>query len=402
MTPSLHDVRVCDLTQNLAGPLCAQILGDLGADVIKVEAPGGDPGRAWGPPFWGSDSTLFLSANRNKRSIILDLKSPEGRGILHRIAGESDVLVQSARFGVPKRLEYDYETIRALREDIIYMSISAYGDRGPMRELRGYDRLMQAFSGIMSVTGNPGAPPARVGGSVVDFGTGMWSTIAILSALRTRDATGRGAKLDAALLDTAVGWVAYHMIGYFATGDVPGPMGSAMDSIVPYQAFQTADGSVMISGGSDRIFVRLCDALGLSELGGDSRFLTNPDRVLNRDELFELLESQTKTHSTEDLLEIMHEHAVPCSPIQNMAEVAAHPQVVEAGLLPMAAHPEVSNYRDVALPLRVDGERPRGVRPPPGAGEHTGEILGELGYTDEEVHGFLERGVAIESSPSPV
>ena len=184
---------------------------------------------------------------------------------------------------------------------------------------------------------------------MVDFGTGMWATIAILSALRTRDETGRGAKLDAALLDTAVGWGSYHMLGYFATGEVPGPMGSAMDSIVPYQAFQTADGSVMISGGSDRIFVRLCDALGLSEVGGDSRFLTNPDRVLNRDELFELLESRTRTHSTEDLLELMHDHAVPCSPIQNMAEVAAHPQVAEAGLLPMAAHPEVSNYQDVAF-----------------------------------------------------
>ena len=402
MTPSLRDVRVCDLTQNLAGPLCAQILGDLGADVIKVEAPGGDPGRAWGPPFWGRDSTLFLSANRNKRSIILDLKNPEAQGILHRIASESDVLIQSARFGVPERLGYDYESIRALRDDVIYMSISAYGDRGPMRELPGYDPLMQAFSGIMSVTGHPGTPPARIGGSVVDFGTGMWATIAILSALRTRDETGRGAKLDAALLDTAVGWVSYHMLGYFATGEVPGPMGSAMDSIVPYQAFQTADGSVMISGGSDRIFVRLCDALGLSEVGGDSRFLTNPDRVLNRDELFELLESRTKTHSTEDLLELMHDHAVPCSPIQNMAEVAAHPQVAEAGLLPMAAHPEVSNYQDVALPLRMDGERPRGVRPPPGAGEHTSEILAELGYTEEEAHGFLERGVAIGSSPSPV
>jgi crotonobetainyl-CoA:carnitine CoA-transferase CaiB-like acyl-CoA transferase len=398
MTPSLHDVRVCDLTQNLAGPFCAQILGDLGADVIKVEAPGGDPGRAWGPPFWGADSTLFLSANRNKRSVILDLKKAEGRKILHRIAGESDVLVQSARVGVPERLEYDYESIRALREDIIYMSISAYGDRGPLRELPGYDPLMQAFSGIMSVTGHPETPPARVGGSVVDFGTGMWATIAILSALRTREATGRGAKLDAALLDTAVGWVSYHLLGYFATGRVPGPMGSAMDSIVPYQAYRTADGSVMISGGSDRIFVRLCDALGLSELGEDSRFLTNPDRVENRAELSELLESQTKRYSTEGLLELMHDHAVPCSPIQNMAEVAAHPQVVEAGLLPMASHPEVSNYRDVALPLRVDGERPRGVRPPPSAGEHTSEILTELGYTEEEIRGFLERSVAFESS----
>ncbi len=400
MTASLAGVRVCDLTQNLAGPLCAQILGDLGADIIKVEAPGGDPGRAWGPPFWGSDSTLFLSANRNKRSIILDLKNPEGQEILHRLAGGSDVFVESARFGVPERLGYDYESIRTLREDIIYMSISAYGDRGPMRELPGYDPLMQAFSGIMSVTGHPGEPPARVGGSIVDFGTGMWATIAILSALRTRDATGRGAKLDAALLDTAVGWVSYHMMGYLATGNVPGPMGSAMDSIVPYQGFETADGNVMISGGSDRIFVRLCDALGLGELGGDPRFATNPDRVAHRQELAGLIEARTKTHGTEDLLALMHEHAVPCSPIQNMAEVAADPQVAEAGLLPMASHPEVPDYQDVALPLRVDGERPRGVLPPPRAGEHTNEVLQELGYNEEEVSGFLERGVAFESSSS--
>ena len=232
MTPSLHNLRICDLTQNLAGPFCTQILGDLGADVIKVEAPGGDPGRAWGPPFWGSDSTLFLSANRNKRSVVLDLKSPEGQGILHRLAGESDVLVQSARFGVPERLGYDYESIRALRDDMIYMSISAYGDRCPMCELPGYDPLMQAFSGIMSVTGNPGAPPARVGGSVVDYGAGMWATIAIFGALRTRDATGHGAKLDAALLDTAVGWVSYHLLAYFATGDVPGPMGSEVQGFL--------------------------------------------------------------------------------------------------------------------------------------------------------------------------
>ena len=187
-------------------------------------------------------------------------------------------------------------------------------------------------------------------------------------------------------------------MGYFATGQVPGPMGSAMDSIVPYQAFQTADGSVMISAGSDRIFVRLCDALGLGESSEDSRFVTNRDRVANRSELADLIESRTKTYGTADLLELMNDHTVPCSPIQNMAEVAAHPQVADAGLLPMAAHPEVPNYQDVALPLRVDGERPRGARTPPAAGEHTSEVLAESGYTEEEVQGFLQRSVAFEAN----
>lgn len=397
VTLPLADVRVCDLTQNLAGPFCCQILGDLGAEVIKVEPPNGDTARPWGPPFWGGESALFLSVNRNKRSIILDLKSSGGREVIHRIARESDVFVQASRLGVSERLGCDYQTIRALREDVIHMSLTAYGKRGPLKDFPGYDPLMQAFAGIMSVTGHPDTPAARVGGSVVDFGTGMWAAIAILSALRARDATGQGAELETALLDTAVGWVAYHLIGYMATGEIPGPMGSGLLSIAPYQAFPTSDGSVMISAGNDAIFARLCEALEVGELTKDPRFLTNPDRVANREELIPIFESLTGRFDTAELLTLMHRHSVPCSPIQNIAEVASDPQVESAELLTPAFHPEIPDYREVALPLRMDGVRPRGGSPPPGAGEHTMEILADLGYSSREADRLIQEGSAATS-----
>ena len=286
----LSDLSICDVAQNLAGPYCAQILGDLGAKVIRVEPPGGDPARVWGLPFWGMDGTLFLSANRNKRSIVLDLKTEEGRRVLQDLAARSDVFLQSSRPGVPERLGFDYASIRAIREDIIYLSVTAFGDRGALTELPGYEPLIQAFAGVMSVTGHPDGPPARVGGSVVDFGTGMWSAIAILGALRTRDATGRGACLDTALLNMALGWISYHLMGFFASGEVPCRMGSALAAIAPYQAFATADGHVMISGGNDAIFTRLCEALELVGLAEDSRFHSNPSRVANREVLLAILE----------------------------------------------------------------------------------------------------------------
>ncbi|MDH3272788.1 MAG: CoA transferase, partial [Gemmatimonadota bacterium] len=247
MTGPLDGIRVCDVTQNLAGPFCGQILADLGADVIKVEPPGGDLGRAWGPPFWGDDSTLFLSANRGKRSIGLDLKTDLGMDVLRRLAERCDVFVQASRPSAARRLGIDYDGVRAWREDVIHLSISAYGLEGPMSEQPGYDPLMQAYAGIMSVTGEPDGAPTRVGGSVVDFGTGMWAAISVLAALRVRDATGEGAALEATLMDTALAWVSYHTMGYLATGAVPGPMGSALGSIAPYRAFETSDGHVMIA-----------------------------------------------------------------------------------------------------------------------------------------------------------
>jgi crotonobetainyl-CoA:carnitine CoA-transferase CaiB-like acyl-CoA transferase len=396
VTPPLHDIRVCDVSQNLAGPFCSQILADLGATVIKVEPPGGDLARAWGPPFWGEESALFLSANRGKRSIILDLKHDAGREALHRLARSCDVFLQASRQGVPKRLGFDYATVRALRGDVVYMSVSAYGARGPLSDLPGYDPLMQAFSGVMSVTGHPGSPPTRVGGSVVDYGTGMWAAIAILAALRTRDATGEGAELETSLMDTALGWVSYHLTGYLATGHVPGPMGSALSSIAPYQAFATRDGHVMIAAGNDAIFRRLCAALGVEQLADDPRFRTNPARAEHREELSRLLEERTRRLSTEELVEVTRRHAVPGSAIHDVAEVVEHPQVAAAQMLTSAPHPRIPDYRDVALPLRMSGARPHGEAPPPRVGEHTREVLREVGYTEVEVDGLVEGGVARE------
>ena len=272
MIQPLAGVRVCDLTQNLAGPYCTQILADLGATVIKVEPPGGDLARAWGPPFWGEGSALYLSANRGKRSLVLDLKSERGMGVLRRLAASCDVFVQATRPAAAERLGVDYASIREVRPDVVYMGISAYGTEGPLKDQPGYDPLMQAYSGIMGLTGHPGSPPTRVGGAVVDYGTGMWAATAVLAGLRHRDATGEGVELGAALLDTALVWVSYHIAGYLGTGGLPEPMGSGLASIAPYQAFPTRDGHVMILAGNDTLFRRLCAALEAPELAADPRF----------------------------------------------------------------------------------------------------------------------------------
>jgi crotonobetainyl-CoA:carnitine CoA-transferase CaiB-like acyl-CoA transferase len=390
----LEDVHVCDLTQNLAGPYCSQILADLGATVIKIEPPGGDMAREWGPPFWGTRSALYLSVNRGKRSIVLDLKSKEGLDVLYRLATRSDVFMQASRPGVAKRLGVDYDTIRALRPDVVYMSISAYGPTGPMSDQPGYDPLMQAYTGLMSTTGYADSPPTRVGGAVVDYGTGMWAAIAVLGALRRRDMTGEGAQLEAALLDTTLGWVSYHVTGYMATGRIPAPMGSGVPAIAPYQAFPTTDGHVMIAAGNDALFGRLCVALEVPELAKDPRFLTNPLRSANHGALIPLVEARTRRLTTAQLIDLGRRHSVPCSAIRNIGEVVADPQVAAAELIADAPDAEIPDYRDLAIPLRLDGSRPHAELTPPHCGEHTREILAELGYSDAETNGLIERGAA--------
>ncbi|MEM7414987.1 MAG: CoA transferase [Gemmatimonadota bacterium] len=393
MAKPLEGIRVCDVTQNLAGPFCGQILADLGATVIKVEPPGADLGRAWGPPFWGEDSTLFLSANRGKRSIVLDLKSEQGMGLLRRIAEGCDVFMQASRPSSARRLGIDAASVRGWKESLIHLSVSAYGPDGPMANQPGYDPLMQAYAGIISVTGQPDGAPARVGGSVVDFGTGMWAAIAVLAALRRRDATGEGASLDAALLDTSLGWISYHIMGYLATGNVPGPLGTSLGAIAPYRAFETSDGHVMIAAGNDGIFERLCAAIDRPELATDARFETNPLRVEHRDVLDPAVEAATRPFTTAALLDQLRAHAVPASAIQSIDAVVADPQVEAADLLGRGRDPELPSYRDVQLPLRIDGERPTAPLPPPSPGAHTRELLLELGLEPDDIDRLIDEGV---------
>jgi crotonobetainyl-CoA:carnitine CoA-transferase CaiB-like acyl-CoA transferase len=370
---ALDGLRVLDLSQNLAGPYCTQILGDLGADVIKVEPPGGDPARQWGPPFHDGESTIFRAANRGKRSVVLDLKSEPGRAALHALLGRADVFVHSFRAGVIERLGFGYETVHTLHPALIYGTVTAYGTDGPLRELPGYDPLMQAHGGIVATTGEPGRP-ARVGTSVIDMGTGMWLALGVLAALRERDRSGAGAHVTGALYETALAWNAYHLMGWFAEGFNPEPRGTSFPLIAPYGAFPASDGSVMIAAANDRLFARLCGALGLEALARDERYATNPARVANRAPLDAAVAGATAAHEAGALLERLRAAGVPCAPILDIAAVAADPQTRASGLL--AGDP---GCPEVLPPLRWDGARVATGSAAPAAGQHTREVLAEIG-----------------------
>jgi crotonobetainyl-CoA:carnitine CoA-transferase CaiB-like acyl-CoA transferase len=394
MDAPLAGLLVADLTQNVAGPYCTQILGDMGAQVVKVERPErGDDARAWAPPYWGEESAAFMAVNRNKRSLAVDMKAPEGRGILEKLIGRADVLVQSLRAGVIEELGLGWERARQINPRLVYCSVTAFGTEGPFRDRPGYDPLMQAYGGLMSINGHPGQPPARVPVSIVDMGTGMWAATAILGALRERDRTGRGAHVTTALFDTALAWIAFQMTNYLASSEVPQPQGSGTPMIAPYEAFPTREAWVMIAAGSDALFAKACAALGLDALARDPRFASNPARVANRAAVLEALAAVTRTLSTDDLLARLQKAGVPAAPIQTIDQVAAEPQTEASGMLIAHKHARVPDYRAVGLPIRWDGERPGVSRVPPLLGEHSAEVLAELGYDDRTIKELAARHV---------
>jgi crotonobetainyl-CoA:carnitine CoA-transferase CaiB-like acyl-CoA transferase len=394
MNSPLAGILVADLTQNVAGPTCTQILGDLGAEVVKVERPGrGDDARAWAPPYWGEESATFMGVNRNKRSLAVDMKCADGRTVVERLIGRADVLVQSLRAGVIEELGLGWEHARAINPRLVYCSITAFGTEGPLADRPGYDPLMQALGGIMSINGHPGQPPARVPVSIVDMGTGMWAAIAILGALRERDRTGRGANVTTALYETALAWGVLQMNQFLGTGEVPLPQGSGTAMICPYEAFPTRDAWVMIAAGSDALFVKTCEALDVPGMPRDPRFRDNPSRVAHRADVFDALSAVTRGFASTEVLERLQRAGVPCAPILTLDKVAAEPQTVASGMLVPTKHPRLPDYRAVGLPIRWDGERPSVARVPPLLGEHSAEVLAELGYDEAAIQELASRHV---------
>ncbi|MQA87018.1 MAG: CoA transferase [Streptosporangiales bacterium] len=379
MVGSLSGIRVVDVTTSVAGPFATQILGDLGADVIKVERPEvGDDTRRWGPPFWNDESCTFVALNRNKRSVVLDLKEKEDAERFRELLATADVLVQNLRPGTLAKLGFGYEDVRRLNPEIIYCDMTGYGLGGALRDSPAYDPLMQAFGGIMSLTGEEGRPPVRVPASILDQGTGMWTAIAVLDALRTREGTGHGAHLHTSLLNTALMWLPAQTTGYFAEGIVPKRLGSGAVGIYPYAAFPTEDGYILVGAGNQNLWIRLCEVVERPDLLDDPRFAQNPDRVAHRDVLAEELARTLRTAKSAHWLAALEKVGVPASPIQALDEVVAHDQVRAIEGFAEVPHPRIENFRVINLPMQSDGAYPPIRLVPPRLGEHTAEVLAEL------------------------
>ena len=368
MNESLTGVRVLDVTTNVAGPFATQILGDLGADVIKVERPGsGDDVRGWGPPFWANgEGVTFTTLNRNKRSIALDLRDEADRVVFEALVESADVLVQNLRPGALDKLGYSWDALHARNPRLIYAEMSGFGHIGPKSRDAAYDPLMQAYSGLMSLTGEAGRPPVRIPVSILDKGTGMWTAIGILNALRNRDASGEGSLVQTSLLDTALQWEPGQLLGYIATGETPEPTGSGAAMIAPYQAFEAADGHIIVAAGNERLWAKLCVALQRPELLTDTRFVDNASRVRHRDELTATLTQSLVQNPVAHWVKVLGEAGVPCTPILRIDSVVEEEQIRALGSLERVPHPDVPAYTQVHLPVFTNGERfaIRSVAPP--------------------------------------
>ena len=412
---ALAHLKVLDLSRVLAGPWCTQMLADLGADVIKVERPGfGDDTRHWGPPFLqdakGNDTdqaTYFTACNRNKRSITLDMAKPDGQTLIRQLALQSDILVENFKVGGLKQYGLDYASLQALNPRLIYCSVTGFGQDGPYAERAGYDLMMQAMTGLMSITGRadevPGGGAQRVGVAVIDLFTGVYACSAILAALEVRHRSGVGQHIDMALLDVGMAMLANQGAGFLNTGNVPQRQGNSHPSLAPYQDFQTLDGAMLLAIGNDGQFARFCQAAGHPEWAADARFASNTLRVKNREALIPLLQALTQTRTTAQWIALLEDKAVPCGAINDVGQAFADAQVQARGLVlnqPLApvdnsqtATESIASIRTVASPLRLMATPPVLRRAPPTLGQHNDEVLAELGLDGAQVAALRQAGV---------
>jgi formyl-CoA transferase/CoA:oxalate CoA-transferase len=392
----LDDTLVIDLTQALAGPYCTMLLGDMGAEVIKVEQPGtGDQSRAWGPPFVEGESTYFLSVNRNKKSLTLNLKSDQGREIMHRLIDRADVFITNLpRQSSRRKTGVDAETLLDLNPRLIYVSITGYGSSGPYAERSGYDLIAQSESGLMSVTGEPDGEPMRYPIPLADMTTGIYAALGVMGALMTRQQTGRGQVLDLSLLESQSAWLAILASAYLNAGVEPQRLGNTHPNIVPYQVFRAKDKYIIIAVGTQRLWARFCQVLGISEtVMNDPRFATNTDRLANRPELVRILQDILHQREADYWLEALREAQIPSGPINSVPETLEHPQLLERGFCVELEHPSAGVVQSLANPVQFS-DTPVSYRlPPPVLGEHNRAILNDLGYTPQEIDALREQEV---------
>ena len=394
MTKALSGIRVLDLSRVLAGPWCTQMLGDLGAEIIKIEQPDkGDDTRSWGPPWHGDGdarlSAYYLSANRNKKSVTIDISKPEGQALIRELATKCDVLVENFKVGGLEKYGLDYLSLKALNPRLVYCSITGFGHSGPRAHQPGYDLMVQGMSGLMSVTGDPAREPQKVGVALVDVMTGLHACIAVLAALNQRHETGRGQFIDMALLDVAVSTLANIGLNQRVTGEAPRRMGNAHPSVVPYQVFETADGHMIVAVGNDSQFAHFTKALGLADLATDLRFTANSGRVENRDALIPQLAQAMRGKMTAQWAEMLEAVNVPAGPINDIGQALADPQAVARGLATMAG-----NRPAIASPLRLSDSLPGAGSEPPLLGQNTDEVLGNmLGHDAASIADLKARGI---------
>jgi formyl-CoA transferase/CoA:oxalate CoA-transferase len=393
--PPLTGVTVVDLSRVLAAPFCTMLAADMGARVIKIEHPDrGDDTRAWGPPFDQGESAYFLSINRNKESVALDFKKPEGRVLLESIVERADVLVENFRPGTLERLGLDYASLSKRFPTLIYVSVSGFGHTGPRREEGGYDAIAQAEGGLMSITGVPDGPPVRLGVAIADIVAGMYAFQGLLLALRARDRTGKGQHVDIGLLDSAASVLTYQAARYFSTGESAERSGNQHRAIAPYDTFHTSDGVIALAVGNDALWQRLCDVFERADLAADERFSTNAGRVTHRDALKPLLESLFQPRELQPTLATLRQAGIPCGAVRSVEEVMKDPQITAREMVQTVTHPTIGELETLGVPTKLS-DTPGSVRTaPPRLGEHTRAVLqDELGITDEKLESLVAAGI---------